>query len=551
MGTLLVVDDEVMVRELYAAWLRQAGHTVHVAGSVMEAQELLQECPVDVLFTDIRMTQATGIDLLAWAREHDPDMPVILITGVPEVETAVEALRLGAYDYMLKPVSETALQHTAEQALQHRQLVDEKRRLEEENRRYQQHLEELVAERTAMLERRTQQLLTLHRVAQTVTALQNVQDLYQQVVNLVHTTFGYPTAAIFTVDWNERLLHLAAAAGMHTRLLPAYRQSIDEGLLGQAARGGRPVVVQDVRDNPQHRGCAQVDTKAEAIFPVRVEDTLSALLLVGADTPNAFDETDQVVLHTLTEHLSVAMANTRLYEQVREALVAREQMLQNVSHELRTPLTLIRGYAELMADGAFGVLSKEAQEAIQTIVQQTIHLTDLVNQLIMFQQVKQEMVEVETIALGPWLREVTSAWTPTLQEKGMRLHLEMDKQLGNTTGNSKYLTQVMNNLLDNACKFSPHGGTVTVRARRNGRQVIISVSDQGIGVSPDKLPRLFERFYQVEGGISRRFGGMGLGLSLAKEIVERHGGRIWAESEGEGKGLTVTFTLPLTMDQRA
>jgi len=457
----------------------------------------------------------------------------------------VEALRLGAYEYLLKPITEPGLLHAAEQALQHRQLVLEKRRLEEENRRYQQHLEELVAQRTAMLQRRTQQLLTLHEVARTINTLEDVATLYQQVVDLVHTAFGYPTVAIFTIDWDQRLFRWGAAAGLHNRMRATFRQSLDEGLLGRAVRERRTIVAQDVSKWPERIGYPGISTRAEAVFPIQVDGKLVALLLVGSETTNAFDETDQVVLHTLTEHLSVAIANTRLYEQVREALIAREQMLQNVSHELRTPLTLIRGYAELMADGTLGHLQEEEKEALDTILDQTRHLTDLVNQLIMFQQVRADEMETAILDVAAWLRQVTTAWSPMLEEKEMRLVLELDSDVAHTRGNLRYLTQVLNNLLDNACKFSPRGSTVTVRARRDRDEFVISVTDEGIGVPPDKLPRLFERFYQVEGGTTRRFGGMGLGLALAKDIVERHGGRIWAHSEGEGTGLTMTFTLPV------
>ncbi len=107
------------------------------------------------------------------------------------------------------------------------------------------------------------------------------------------------------------------------------------------------------------------------------------------------------------------------------------------------------------------------------------------------------------------------------------------------------LGQVVVNLLDNALKFSPGGGVVTVRAWPEGDEVIIAVSDQGIGIPPDKLGRIFERFYQVDGSTSRRFGGMGIGLALCKAIVEAHGGRIWAESAGEGQGSTFYVALPV------
>ena len=121
---------------------------------------------------------------------------------------------------------------------------------------------------------------------------------------------------------------------------------------------------------------------------------------------------------------------------------------------------------------------------------------------------------------------------------------EVGDDIGYVEGNEDYLRQVLNNLLDNAQKFSPEGGTTRVVVERVREGVQVTVADDGVGVEPERLARLFERFYQVDGGMTRRFEGMGLGLSLSHEIVRRHGGRIWIESGGLGTGCTVCFTLP-------
>ncbi len=379
MGTVLVVDDELPVRELFKAWLEEAGYTVRVADSGIAAREALLAAPADVVLTDIRMAQGTGMDLLAWVRHYDPELPVVLITAVPTMSTAIEALRLDAYDYLVKPVEEAELLRAIGRAAQYRSLLQEKRHLEEDNRRYQQHLEELVAQRTAELQ---------------------------------------------------------------------------------------------------------------------------------------------------------------------EALEVRDKMLSNVSHELRTPLTIIRGYAELLVENLLAPIGEEVRQAAAIILRQAAHLQYLVDLLLAFQRLEHEAIPVEEVPVGAWLDQVAATWRPILASAGLQLRTEIAPDLGDVQGNYEYLQQVMNNLLDNARKFSPNGGQVTLRAWREGGEVCVSVADQGIGIAPEKLPRIFERFYQAEESLTRRFGGMGLGLSLCREIVHRLGGRIWAESPGEGKGMTVTFTLP-------
>ncbi len=553
MATILIVEDEDLVRELYGAWLEESGHDTKTASSVQEALAILQHTDVDTIVSDIRMTQNTGIDLLAWVHKRDETLPVILVTGVPAVETAIEALRLQAYDYLVKPISESALRRSVNRAVEHRRLRAEKARLEVENQRYREHLEQLVEERTRALERRNRHLTVLHRISQDIGALQEMTTLFQKVVHLVQNEFDYMRVSIYKVDLLIGKLQLAAvAAREHVEVPNAdFTQPIQVGLLGRAARENRAIIAQDVSDWPEFIACTGDPAQAEAIFPIYDQNDLVALLNIDADRTHAFDETDNMVLHTLARYVSIAVSNARLYEEAQDALRAREEMLNNVSHELRTPLTIIRGYAELVTEGLVGDLNEDLAAVAGTILDQAKHLSHLVDQLVAFRRVEREGITMEPVPFGDWLRHVLSTWTPMMREHGLTLEWQVPQRLGIIQGNTNYLTEIMNNLLDNARKFSPPGTTVFVQAHRNGPRIYVSVQDQGIGVSREKLDRIFERFYQADGGINRRFSGMGLGLALVQEIITRHGGEVWAESEGEGKGLTITFTLPVYREEEA
>ncbi len=545
MAKVLIVDDEELVRELYGAWLEEEGYEVVTAGSVGEALQILQTWQPDTVVSDIRMAQQTGIDLLARVRQEDPDLPVILVTGVPAVESAIEALRLQAYDYLIKPVTERALRRVVGRAIERRLLLQEKRRLEEENRRYQEELERLVAERTAALERRTQHLLILHQISQEIGMLLDEKALLERVAQTVQSTFNYMRVTIYLVDKTNQILRLAAAAGRDVhRIPPNAHYPLDWGLLGKALQTQEAIFVDDVHEEPTYKLIPGNSARSKAILPVFADGELVGLFTVSEDRPHAFDETEQIVLQTLARYLSIALSNARLYAQVQDALRAREEMLHNVSHELRTPLTIIRGYAELMLEGYLGELNDDLRATVETIVQQAKHLSHLVDQLVAFRKLEEQM-EKETIIFSEWLKHLVRTWVPVMQEAHINLKWDIPSDLGIVQGNVHYLTEVLNNLLDNARKFSPPHSTVWVRAWRNKNTVYVRVRDEGIGVPPEKLDRIFERFYQIEGGTTRRFSGMGLGLALVYEIITRHGGKVWAESQGEGHGLTVTFTLPL------
>jgi histidine kinase len=184
----------------------------------------------------------------------------------------------------------------------------------------------------------------------------------------------------------------------------------------------------------------------------------------------------------------------------------------------------------------------------------------MVNRLLTLQTLDTRVLEKIQLDVGHLLREIVRAWETRATQAGVKLRLEVSPDLPLLWAEYDLLSQVIVNLLDNAIKFSPNGGTVTARAYATaadqehvavGSQqpaVMVEVSDQGIGIPPEKLELLFRRFYQVDGSSTRQFGGMGIGLALCKAIVEAHGGRIWAESEGEGRGSTFYVALPAAGD---
>jgi signal transduction histidine kinase len=263
---------------------------------------------------------------------------------------------------------------------------------------------------------------------------------------------------------------------------------------------------------------------------------------------------DQVIAYSQHLEEMVAQRTAELQEkniQLEKALRARDQMIQNVSHELRTPLTLIQGYIQVLEQGFLGPLTAEQQQVLQTIHRGGDWLHYMVERLLTLQTLDGSVIRRIELDPQPLLRQAVKAWQARATQAGVQLQMETPPDLPPIMADPDLLSQVMENLLDNAIKFSPNGGTVRIRAWTeqledpDGSQVMIAVSDEGVGIPPDKQEQMFELFYQVDGSTSRRFGGMGIGLALCKAIVEVHGGRIWAESEGEGRGSTFYVALPL------
>jgi signal transduction histidine kinase len=229
---------------------------------------------------------------------------------------------------------------------------------------------------------------------------------------------------------------------------------------------------------------------------------------------------------------------------LQRALRAKEEMVQNVSHELRTPLSIIAGYANLLSEEAFGTLNPEQASALNIVIGRLDQLEFLVTRLMTLQSLDKNVLQREPIAPNPFLCSLLGSWRLRADSEGIQLHLEDDPELPEILADQDLLTLAVGTLLDNAIKFSPGGGNITIRSRAENEELYISVSDQGIGIPADKLDKIFERFVQADGSTTRSFGGMGIGLALCHDIIEAHGGRIWAKSDGKGKGSTFTMVLP-------
>ncbi|PKO23384.1 MAG: hypothetical protein CVU38_04345 [Chloroflexi bacterium HGW-Chloroflexi-1] len=320
-----------------------------------------------------------------------------------------------------------------------------------------------------------------------------------------------------------------------------------------------------------------VDAFAWVRLPIAIEvggKRMGVWLLGQRDPDDYYPLRDVELLITLANQIGVALETSRLFENLQHRATElecayrdlqkldqlKDEFVQNVSHELRTPLTMVQGYAELLLEGELGALTSEQRNALDTIADRTQGTIRLVNDVISVQQAALEQVEYEQVNLGALARSSIQAAEIMVRKQKpdqqvCTFVLDTPEDIAPVPGDRRRLSQVLDNLLNNAVKFSPNGGTITVRVRSRHYQldtrrtdgpqpvVEISVSDQGIGIPADQIDRIWGRFYQVDGSTTRRFGGVGLGLTIAQNIVKAHGGVIWAES-AEDTGATFRFVLP-------
>ena len=233
-------------------------------------------------------------------------------------------------------------------------------------------------------------------------------------------------------------------------------------------------------------------------------------------------------------------------QEVEATSQAKSEFLSHMSHELRTPLNIILGFSELMLDETPGKINKEQRQCLKDITASGNQLLALINDVLDLSKVESGKMELHltNIILGDMLQSLARTMTPILTPKRQHLDIEVEEELPSIRADKGKLKQVLFNLTSNATKLTPNRGKIKIQAARTGDWCQVSVIDNGTGIKKEEQKRIFEAFHQAENPLSKGNGGTGLGLTVAQQIVEKHGGQIWVDSE-PGKGSRFTFTLPL------
>jgi PAS domain S-box-containing protein len=288
-----------------------------------------------------------------------------------------------------------------------------------------------------------------------------------------------------------------------------------------------------------------------AILKVSSEIIASAL-----ERRKAADELGRLNEELRSMNLQLESRVEQRTEQLREAVAeakassqAKSDFLASMSHELRTPLNAIIGFSQVLHEQYFGSLNEKQVEYVADIVESGKHLLSLINDILDLSKIEAGKMELEVSPVK--IISLVRGSLVMVKEKAMAHGINLDVQTAEgmqdleITGDERRLKQVMFNLLSNAIKFTPDGGTITIEARSDDSELTVSVSDSGIGMTPQELKKLFQAFYQASGGIKDKTPGTGLGLAITRSIVEKHGGKISVESEGLNRGSRFTFTLPI------
>lgn len=359
--------------------------------------------------------------------------------------------------------------------------------------------------------------------------------------------------------WNHNLQELFFAATTSTnanaRSLIGKPIPLDS-IAGRILRENRMIQVDEVQKDPRHY--SKVDQELQFVtrsllgVPMVSKERVIGVLEVVNKNHLPWTEQDHQYLLVLAEEAAVAIEVAQLvvavqkaYREVSELDKLKSDFIAIASHELRTPLGVILGYASFLQEGA---ADEENRDHATKVMQSALQLRQIVENMVNLRYLKQNSVELqrEEVTASELLEDLRREMILLAEAKQHRLMIEFPEEDVTVNIDRTRIMMALTNTMNNAVRFTLPGGIIRVETRvHNGQEVWISITDTGIGIDKKELQRIFDEFYQVEDHMTRRHGGLGIGLSIARASVQAHQGRMWAESQGIGKGATFVMTLPL------
>jgi PAS domain S-box-containing protein len=485
MTSILIVDDEKIIRDGCVKILSKEGCVVHTASSGEEGLHVLQGNSCDLLLLDLKMPGLSGMEVLQRVKDLYPSLLVVVITGYATVESAVEAMKAGAYDFIPKPFTPDQLRIVVHRAL-------EKKALEREA-----------------------DLLRLDREK----GLREIAGEKSKIKTIIHSMAD---GVLVTDHEGQVVLHNPAAVKMLKMAAPpTWGQGLEDCIDQDRLRG----LVEKIRQ--------VISKNSPAVSQELVAEEVT-LMAHTAPVRNEGGETLGAV--TVLRDISVLKGMDRM----------KSDFVAMVSHELRAPLASVEQQLSVILAGILGEVNERQQEMLGRAKERTHALLSLINDLLDLSKIEAGLVVQyqEPLQIGEVLEKTIGILKVQAESKKLTLELILPPSMPPVMADRGNMEEVFINLLSNGIKYTGEGGWVRVQAFPERSYLCVEVSDSGIGIPPEDLPRIFDKFYRVKNAQTRKITGTGLGLPIVKRIVEAHLGMVEAESQ-PGVGSKFRVYLPL------
>ena len=505
---ILLIEDDKLDQMAFERFVKdeKLPYDCTVAASVSQAQNILASEKFDIIVSDYSLGDGTALDILDLVK----DIPVIVVTGVGDEEVAIKAWRGGAYDYIIKDLEGNYLKSipkTIENAInckKMREALDRK----------QKNLE-VIFDATPVGMLLIDENMIITRVNNTIKQI--VKKEYRQIIN--------QRICDALCCSNSKCSEYAKGCGYS----PACKDCMLQKSIKIVLNSG--ISVRDIKIHPT----LKVDNKEiMPWFRMGVE----SVIIDGCKYVI-------VTLSDITEHRKAEYERQLAEEKIKKMIAAKSGFISTVAHELRTSLAAIKEGVSIVFDGMAGRLNKEQKKFLNIAKRNVDRLSVLIDDVLDFQKLEAGRMnfDIEDNDIKELISEVHETMALYAKKNEVELLLELAEELSVAKFDRAKINQVLTNLVSNAVKFTPENGRVSINVQRQNEELVISVSDTGIGIPKEALPKIFECFYRVEQR-GKKIQGTGLGLAIVHKIVMMHNGRIEVASK-VGQGTTFTVFLPL------
>ena len=422
------------------------------------------------------------------------------------------------------------------------------------------------------LDRRINSLYTLQKLSQAISTTLDADEVFKRIDYSYVNGLGFEKALAFTFSKNDTIRNVLSFGYKNTNVELIKNILKENSRLVSSIKNQKTFSSTSTTDEQITKEISKtfgVNTYILTYIPTK--DGVSGLLFLGNESGfNPISEGDEELITIFATQIGQSLDNARLFYEtyrshqelelkvqertkelsnalqgIRQISQRKSDFVSAVSHELRTPLTSIKGYASLLVGEKLGKIPKEVKTRLARINHHANELTKLIDNLLDISRIESGRIDLtlEILSLKHIIDSVVDLLIPQIKEKNIKTSIVLPKDLANIYVDRNQIERVFINILGNAVKFTPDKGKIEINAREIDGSVQIDIKDNGIGISKNDLPLLFNEFFRADNSINQEVKGTGLGLSLVKYIIEAHSGRIWVESQKE-KGSTFSFTLP-------
>jgi signal transduction histidine kinase len=411
------------------------------------------------------------------------------------------------------------------------------------------------------LQARVEELTTLQQIDRQLNTTLDYSAVMGQTLEWAIRTTGATIgliAALQEAEDGTQGLRFLAHRGYPPDIFARYEKDalwpLEEGLIGQTVRTGETTLTTDLAQNPHYRALTP-DMRTQLTVPIKREERDRGIGVIGvialeSDQDDTFSESSVAFIGRLADHAAIAIENARLFQIVQQANDAKTDFISFVSHELKQPMTSMKGYIDLLMKGIGGPINEQQQQFLHIIRNNVGRMDRLVQDLLDVSRIESGRLRLDMGRIVPEeiVSEAVQAFEQEIAAKHQTLQVVLPPSLPTVMGDRGRLIQVLTNLVSNANKYTPENGTITVSADvwadKGQEYVRWSVKDNGIGMKPDELDRLFTKYFRASNAAVRSVQGTGLGLVITRSIVEMHGGQVMVESEYQ-HGSTFSFAIPI------